>query len=479
MDLVKPFSSLIPEIELPYEKVLFDEKMVYTIGVGIIYLLSSIPISGVNPNRIADPFAWLRLPFASEAGTLLEFGVLPVATSAFFWQVLAGLKIVKVNFASVTDRQHFQSLQKVSAVVLGVVYAVLLAVSGYFQPVDAFTRSAANGSSLFWGNALIVCQLGTSVAITTLMVELLEKGYGFGPGVLALLAVNSATKFSGSLFGIVTNQLTGESHGAVVQLFRSIFSKSFTNAIYGVFTRSDEVNFTQIYLVIAALLVVSYVQNFRMDVSIKSSKVRSMVSSYPIRLLYCGALPILFTYSILYNINIVSFAVTKLFGGSPLLAVWELNAFTKKSYDLTSGLLYFLSPSSSGSLAFSVVRGVTFTLFVTLTSTIFGRYWFSMSGSSGKDLAKQFKEQDIVVVGHRDVTVAKELNKMISSASLIGSAILGLVVGVAEGTGVSQGLVAGVVVGVLSALSLLEQVMSEYQQAGATNSQFAQVFGTN
>lgn len=102
-----------------------------------------------------------------------------------------------------------------------------------------------------------------------------------------------------------------------------------------------------------------------------------------------------------------------------------------------------------------------------------------MSGSSGKDLAKQFKEQDIVVVGHRDATVAKELNKMISSASLIGSAILGLVVGVAEGTGVSQGLVAGVVVGVLSALSLLEQVMSEYQQAGATNSQFAQVFGTN
>lgn len=104
LDIIKPLASLIPEIELPYERVLFDEKIIYTIGAVVIYQLSSIPLTGVNPLTVADPFYWLRLPFASEKGTLLEFGILPVVTSAFLWQILSGSKFIKVNFNSI-DRK--------------------------------------------------------------------------------------------------------------------------------------------------------------------------------------------------------------------------------------------------------------------------------------------------------------------------------------------------------------------------------------
>lgn len=478
MDFVKPFSSLIPEVELPYEKVVFDEKIVYTIGVSALYLLLSLPITGVSPNKIADPFSWLRLPFASEAGTLLELGVLPLVTSAFLWQIFAGLKIIKVNFSNIIDRQRFQTLQKITAIFIAVVYASLLAFAGYFQRIDAFTNEASTATSTIWTNLLIVSQLGLATGIITLLVELLEKGYGFGPGILAFITVNSATKFSGSLFGFLSNPTTHESNGVVIQLFRNFFNKPITNSIYDIFTRSTETNFTQIYLVIPSLFLVMFLQNFRMDVSIKSSKVRSMVSNYPIRFLYCGTLPILFSYSILYNLNIITFTLTKIFGGSPYLASWELDALTNKTYHLTSGLLYFLSPSTSGHCIYlNIVRFITFSLFVVITSSIFGSYWFTMSGSSGKDLAKQFKGQDIVVVGHRDATVAKELNKMISSASFVGSTVLGLIVGLTEATGLPKGLVVGVIAGVLSALSLLEQIMSEFQQTGAASSQFAQVLG--
>ncbi len=478
LDAVKPFAALAPEIELPYEKVVFDEKIVYTIGIAAVYLLSSIPLSGVNQSKIADPFYWMRLPFASEAGTLLEFGILPVLTSAFLWQVLSGLKIIRVNFNNIVDRQTFQSLQKFTSVLIAVVYATILALAGYFRPVDAFTNQALNSSSVFWANTLVISQLAISTGIVTLMVEILEKGYGFGPGIMAFIAVCSATKFSGSLFGPLTNLKTHESNGVVIQMFRSFLNKPFTTAVNSLFTRIDEVNLTQVYLVIAAILAISYMQNFRMDVTIKSSKVRSMVSTYPIRLFYCGALPLLFTYAILYNLNIVVFALSKIFGGSPYTASWEIDAFTHQTYDLKSGLLYFLSPSPKGCcFLLSIVRAVIFTIFVTLTSAAFGRYWYAMSGSSGKDLAKQFKEQDIVVVGHRDATVARELNKMISSASLIGATILGAVVGIAEATGLARGLVAGTIAGLLCSMTMLEQVMSEYQQSGSVNSQFAQVFG--
>lgn len=479
LDIIKPFTSIIPEVELPYDKVLFDEKMIYTIGVAVIYLLSFIPINGVIPSKIADPFYWLRLPLASEAGTLLEFGVLPVVTSAFLWQILSGFKIIKVNYNNVQDRENIQSLQKVFAVFLAIFYASILAVAGYFQPVDAFTHPDVYTTSI-WSNILIISQLATVTGIVALMVEVLEKGYGFGPGVMVCIAATTSTKLSGSLFGFLSNTLTGQSNGTVIQLFRGIFGGSITSSIYNLFTRSDEVNMTQIYLVIIALAAVAYLQNFRMDVSIKSAKVRSMVSTYPIRFFYCGALPILFAYTILYNVNIIAFATTKIFGGSSLFAKWELDPLTNSTYELTSGILYFLSPSPAGCCyTFGILRFVTFSLFLTVSSTIFGRFWFNMSGSSGKDLAKQFKDQDIVVVGHRDATVAKELNKMISSASLIGSFALGAIVSIVEATGTSKGFVAGILVGVLSALTLLEQIMTDYQQVGAANSQFAQVFGTN
>lgn len=477
LDFVKPLGSIIPEVELPYEKVIFDEKIVYTIGISAVYLLTAIPISGVNPNKIADPFYWMRLPFASDAGTLLEFGLLPIITSAFLWQILAGLKIVKVNFENIVERQNFQSLQKITAIFISVVFAALLCLSGYFESIDSFTRTSSIVGPSFWTHALIVCQLGTATGIVTLLVELLEKGYGFGPGILAFSALNAATKFAGSLFGIMANPVTYESHGVVIQLFRNVFSKPFNIAIYDIFNRKTEINLTQVYLVFIVLGLITYLHSFRMDVSIKSSKVRSMVSSYPIRLFYCGALPIFFSYTILYNINIITFALTKIFGGSQLIAVWELDGFSKKTYELTSGILYFLSPSNCGSVLNNSIRMVVFTLYFVISSSIFGRYWYSMSGSSGKDLAKQFKDQDIVVVGIRDANVAKELNKLISLSSLIGSTVLGLIIGVAESFGISNGLVAGISIGILAALSLLEQIMSEYQQSGATNSQFSQVFG--
>lgn len=480
LDLIKPLSSLIPEVELPYEKINFDEKIIYTIGISALYLLLSLPLTGVNPNKIADPFYWLRLPFASEAGTLLEFGILPLVTSAFLWQILSGFKIIKVNFTNVYDRQYFQSLQKITAVLIALIYASILSISGYFKSIDSFTNldKFNNNSTSLWGNLLIVTQLGISTSIICLLVELLEKGYGFGPGILAFIAVNSATKLSGSLFGFLSNSLNSQSNGVIIQLFRNLFNKSFPNAIYDIFTRKFDVNLTQIYLVILTLLLISYFHHFRTDISIKSSKVRSMVSNYPIRLFYCGSLPILFSYSIIYNLNIIIFSLTKIFGSLPLIANWEINYYTNKTYELNSGLLYFLSTSNFGYYNyFNLIKLITFTLFITITSSIFGSFWFTMSGSSGKDLAKQFKDQDIVVIGHRDATVSKELNKLISSSSLFGSLILGLIIGFVESTGLSKGLVAGVVVGILSALSLLETIMSEYQQTGPANSQFAQVFG--
>ncbi|GME84684.1 unnamed protein product [Ambrosiozyma monospora] len=105
--------------------------------------------------------------------------------------------------------------------------------------------------------------------------------------------------------------------------------------------------------------------------------------------------------------------------------------------------------------------------------------WLKVSGSTGKDLAKQFKEQEITLVGHRDTNVAKELNKILPVASTTGAVALSSVIGLAETSGLSSGFALGTSVGVLSSLAVLESLMTDWQQSGGASSQFAQVFNPN
>ncbi|KAG7928286.1 hypothetical protein KL925_001586 [Ogataea polymorpha] len=465
--------------EYPYQKIEFDEKIVYTIASVAVYLLAGLPLSNVAQDRIADPFGWLRVPFASQAGTALEFGLLPIVTAGFLWQTLAGFKIIKINFESRSDRELFQSWQKLTAVLIALVYAVLLSFAGYFDPVDQFTSQATLS---IWSKLTYIVQLTFMALITALLVELLDKGYGFGPGILAIITVSSSTQFVTSFLGFTTT-LTArgfESHGALIQLIRNLKNKPFGLAIYDAFTRDNLANLTQIYATLAALAAGVYFGNFRVEVPIKSAKVRSMASVYPIKLLYCGALPLLFTYAVLYNLNIIGFALTRIFSSVQYVQYignWKLDEFNFSTYNLTSGLLYFVSASPKGASPLHyLVRPATFSLFVIVVSTVFSKLWSNISGSSGKDIAKQFKEQDITLIGHRDTAVGKELGKIIPVASTTGALIVSAVVCAVEALGFSSGLAVGALIGLLCALTLLESVMTEYQQSGGMASQFGQMF---
>ncbi|OWB56288.1 hypothetical protein B5S28_g2185 [[Candida] boidinii] len=476
LDIVKPFVSILPELEFPYEKLGFDDKILYTVGPAALYMLSSLPINGVNPAKLADPFGWLRIPFASQQGTLLEFGLLPIITAGLFWQFLAGSKLIKVNFEARSDRELFQSLQKFTTYILALVYSTVLVFAGYFEPIDSV---ASDSTVSIWTNLLIIAQLTGFSIISSLMIEVMDKGYGFGPGISAIIALSASAKFAQSAIG-PTSYVTSrgyESDGAIVQTVRNFFSKSFGLAVVESFTRADGANLIQVYVALIAIAISVYLSNIRLDVPIKSSKVRSMASVYPVKLIYCGALPLLFTYAVLYNANIFGFALTKICNTCPqisLIGKWELDAFTKQSYNLVGGLLYFISSSSSSKcLIGSLIRPFTYGAFVVGISTLFSSKWINYSGSSGRDLAKQFKEQDISMLGHRDAT--KELNRIIPTAAIIGAVITSSLVAVTENL-CSTGLCVGSIVGIFSALTVLESVMTEWQQTGGVGSQLSAVF---
>ncbi|PPQ87545.1 hypothetical protein CVT25_008470 [Psilocybe cyanescens] len=65
-------------------------------------------------------------------------------------------------------------------------------------------------------------------------------------------------------------------------------------------------------------------------------------------------------------------------------------------------------------------------MFMLTGCALFRKTWIEISGSGQRDVAKQLKDQQTVVAGHREGSMYKELKRVISTAAAFGSAILGL-----------------------------------------------------
>lgn len=479
---------ILPEIESPVEKISLDEKIVYTVGSGIIFLVSQLPLYGLTSDaflKINDPFYFQRSIFAMEKGTLLELGLLPVLTSAFLWQLCAGSKLLNVNFNLRSDRELFQSGQKLTSFVLAIVYAAGLVSSGYYNNVirgyDQFGNDASPVSPL----ALVFLQIVGMSWIITLMVEIFDKGYGFGSGILCFITLQIATNLVKDVIGLelvaLPNSNKFESFGAVINFIKNfqINFKNLSSNVLNSFTRSQLPNLTQFYIVLATVFILIAFQNYRIELPIRSTKVRGMNNVYPIRLLYTGALPIAFVYTVLSNAQIFGFfIVTVLKNYSPfaasLIGTWSLDK--NSNLKLTSGALYFLAPSDNMTQSLlSPIKSVVYGVTVIVLAAWFSNKWSRISGSSPKDISKQFKDQGISISGKRDISITKELSRVIPVASVSGASILAVIaIGGELLGGLGKGV--GAVIGICSAFGVLEDFMLEYQQSGG-NSQLASAFG--
>lgn len=490
LDLVKFFLPILPEVEVPFEKINFDERVIFTIASGIIFLLAQFPIYGLSPNaflEIEDPFYFNRSIFAMEKGTLLELGLLPVISAALLWQLAAGLKLVKVNFNLRSDRELFQTGQKLTSFALAIVYALGLVGSGYYnnavRGAEAAEAVANGGYPPIGALFLILFQIvGTSFVIT-LMVEIFDKGYGFGSGFLCFIALQSATNFVHDVISFESHQVVGgefKVYGAISSILVGL--KDFKLNLES-FTRSNLPNISQILISLLSMLVVIGLQNLRIELPIRSTKMRGMANVFPIRLLYTGALPIIFAYTVLANVQIIGFAISQVltkFTSSAiipnLIGQWTANAVTG-NLELSSGLLYFVSPPSSliGTIT-SPLRTIGYSAAVVFLSCWFANIWSNISGSAPKDISKQFTDQGITIAGKRDISITKELARVIPVASVSGAFVL-------AATAIAGDLLGGLgkgvasVIGLAAAFGVLEEFTIEFQQSGA-GSQFGNAFGT-
>ena len=431
--LIRPLIPIVPEVEKPTSIIPFREKVLWTSCALLIYMVcSNLPLYGVQRAITSDPFYWMRVILASNRGTLMELGVSPLVTTGMVMQLLAGAKVIDVNLDTKEDRVLFMAAQKIVGLAVTFVMATAYVISGMYGNISAIGA----------GNAmLIVAQLTFSGVILLLLDEMLQRGYGLGSGISLFIASHISETIVWNAFSPTTiNTGRGtEFEGAVIALFHLIIvRKNKIAAIWEALTRQNLPNLFSLMATVLIFAVAAYLQLLRVNLTVKMQRSQGLERPFPIKLFYTSNMPIILYTALISNIYFVSQMLYNAQPTSPfikLIGEWASVDGSGGSGTVVpvGGLVYYISPPATVTSMFYDPFHAMFYLLFTLTAcAIFGGTWTEVSGTSVRDVARQMRENNVIMKGHRDTATAKVLGRYIPTAAALGGICIGLLSVVAD-----------------------------------------------
>lgn len=83
------------------------------------------------------------------------------------------------------------------------------------------------------------------------------------------------------------------------------------------------------------------------------------------------------------------------------------------------------------------IHFVLYVAFILTTGALFAKAWIEVSGSSPRDVAKMLKDQQMIMRGHREGSMYKELKRIIPVAACLGGLLVGALTIAADLMGLS------------------------------------------
>lgn len=212
-------------------------------------------------------------------------------------------------------------------------------------------------------------------------------------------------------------------------------------------------------------------QGFRVDLPIKSARYRGQYNTYPIKLFYTSNIPIILQSALVSNLYVISQMLSARFSGNllvSLLGTWSDTSAggPARAYPV-GGLCYYLSPPESfSSVLEDPVHAVVYIVFMLGSCAFFSKTWIEVSGSSAKDVAKQLKEQQMVMRGHRETSMVHELNRYIPTAAAFGGLCIGALSVLADFLG-AIGSGTGILLAVTIIYQYFEIFVKEQSEVGS------------
>jgi len=304
----------------------------------------------------------------------------------------------------------------------------------------------------------------------------LQKGYGLGSGISLFIATNICESIIWKAFSPTTiNTGRGtEFEGALIAFFHLMITRNNkVRALKEAFYRSNLPNLTNLFSTVLIFLIVIYFQGWRVDLPIKYAKYRGQQGKYPIKLFYTSNMPIILQTALTSNLYFLSQLLYNRYSGNilvRLLGVWkELKENPGNSVPV-SGLAYYISPPQTfAEIGRDPIHAIFYFIFILASCALFSKTWIEVSGSSPKDVAKQLRDQQLILKGHRNNSIVHELNRYIPAAAAFGGMCIGALTVLADFLGAI-----GSGTGILLAVTIIYQYYEMFEKVNTDPNAFVQ-----
>jgi preprotein translocase subunit SecY len=431
----------MPAVKSPDGHVHFKNKLVWTIGILVLYfVLTNIPVFGLSQTS-SDWFAYYRALIAGANGTIVQLGIGPIVTASIVLQLLKGADILHIDTSDTRGQFMYMGLQKILILVMIVVEAAPV-VFGSMHPDPAIAQQFFGGN-LGLVSLLIFLQVCIGGVLIFLMDEVVTKwGIGSGVGLFIIAGISQAL-----ISGLINwNVLPGGGDQYPVGFIPRLIAITVDGAN---FFQYFGPNLLAFITTIAIFLVIVYVESTRIEIPLAHAQVRGARARFPVKLIYASVLPMILVRVLQANIQMVGMFLSN-------MGVTIFGTFSNgRPID---GTMYYLAPINGpsdwmwwvtdlGHAPWQVLlrMGVDITVMV-VGGAIFALFWVKTAGLDSKDVARQIQMSGMSIPGYRrnPQVLEKYLDRYIPRVTVIGGVFIGIlsvvanlfgVIGMVSGTG--------------------------------------------
>jgi len=445
IELFKPLTRFFPDVKAAQRRVAFNEKLFWTAIVLIVYLImSEIPLYGIGRKGAQDPFGALRVIFASNRGTLMELGIGPIVTAGLILQVLAGSKMINVDFTNPDDRMLFTSASKVLAVVMVVFEACAYIIGGAYGAISVQIQF------------IILLQLVAAGIILMLLDELLQKGWGIGSGISLFIAAGVAQRIWWDLVSPLGPMEDKKYYGSILAFAQSIWmGQNIEDIFYRPGGFPDMIGLVTTVIV---FVIIIYMNGLRVEVPVSYAKYRGYRGKFPIKLLYVSNIPVIFAAALFGNIYFVSQLIWQNYNREStnfwLNLIGQFSIISER-FEPSGGLVYYVVPPRNlNGVLQDPFRAAMYAGLMIAVCVFFAVTWVEVGGMDSRTVAKQLLDSGMQIEGFRrsHVPIQQVLERYIPTVTILGGLIVGAIASFADFLGAF-----GSGTGILLTIGILEQ----------------------
>ncbi|HIE30802.1 MAG TPA: preprotein translocase subunit SecY [Methanosarcinales archaeon] len=453
-EAVEPILVRLPAVASPEGHVHLKKKLLWTVGVLVLYLaLSNVPLFGMSPES-TDMFAMYRAFLAGQGGTLMLLGIGPIVTGSIILQLLVGAKVINLDLSDPRDQAIFQGTQKMLVFTMIIFTALPQVMGGYIEP--SATVASDLGVSLNAIVLLLLVQICIGGALILFMDEIISK-WGIGSGVGLFIVAGVSQQIFTGLFNWKLETGLGLPVGLIprwVYMVQTGFGlpTGFINILL-------VTGLLALVSTVVIFLMVVFVESTRIEIPLAHSAVRGARGRFPVKLIYASVLPMILVRALQANLQMIGIMLSN--HGITILGEFGGETGTTP----LGGLMYYIAPIHSPydwipSLVVTEYASMGITLEVWQIvlhvlcdavmliggGIIFALFWIETTGMGAKSVAQNIHRSGMQIPGFRrsPQSIERVMERYVPKVTIIGGAFIGALtlfasllgtVGQAGGTG--------------------------------------------